>query len=101
MTFKRWHVAAALLLGLGGVGIAWYLALTSEEVAIARDYVLQSEEVKANFGSVSSPVLTGFRIGDARARFTFWAQTTRGRKMITVAVNKTTTPWTTTYVPDN
>lgn len=89
----KFTILLAAILGAGGAGFAWYVAVTSNEASAARHYLLTSPAIQAKYQKVEDPILTGFRISNSKSRFTYWARTPRGRVFVSLVVNQDVDPW--------
>jgi hypothetical protein len=98
---KRTRLAliSTVVLGVGGVALAWGLAATSTDAAIAKRFLLESKAVKEKYQELENPVLTGFRISSSMSRLTYWTKTPKGRVFVSVVINKDTDPWRVTEAP--
>jgi hypothetical protein len=92
----RLTILLAAVLGVGGAGFAWYMAVTSTEASAARHYLLTSPAMQAKYQKVEDPILTAFRISNSKSHFTYWARTPQGRVFVRLMVNKDADPWTIT-----
>lgn len=96
MKVKMWMVVGAVLFGVFGFSVAWYKASTSNEVALARKYLLEAPEMEAKYRQIRDPLLIGFRLyahNGGRSYCTFLVNTSNGYKVVQVLINKQTEPW--------
>jgi len=97
MMKSRLIFVGAFLLACFGGAVAWYKAMASTEVRLAREYVLHEEKIIQKYQGVTDPILTGFRLSlsnGGASYCTFWVKTPVGRKFISVMIDKSTETWT-------
>lgn len=92
MTKKmRLGLVGVFLLTCFGISLAWYKAMTSPDVQLAKSYLLSTETISQKYRPVTNLVLVGFRISlsdHSLSYCTFLAKTPVGRKLFQVKVDK-------------
>jgi hypothetical protein len=88
------RAVGAAALGVVAFGLVWSAAVTSREARLAREYLMAAPSIRAKYKSINGLTLSGFRIANPTAYFTYWADTGNGRKFIKVVVDKSAEPWT-------
>jgi len=95
MTERRNFVWFALFLGLAAFVYAWYQASNSQDVQVVKQYLITDDALQKKYSQISDPVLTAFHmaLSTGPSRYTFWVKTPKGRKFITLQLNKSVSPW--------